>query len=192
MTPMDWSLMITAALSGLAGLGLLFRAWKQPGSRAVLAAGWLALAAACVLAFFGNGDRGVAQLSVIVMAGATAPFAVPLARGIAPPAGAGRARSRPPDPATSRRWGLQILSGIWTFLLTGPVAGAIAMFAAACLFELMRPAQGSPATAGILAIIAAVLLWAVLSVLLLIEPRAGRRSAYAGLALAATAAIAFV
>ena len=84
------------------------------------------------------------------------------------------------------------LSGIWTFLVAGPVAGAIAILASAVLFKLIRPEDGSPATAGVIAIIASVLIWAVLSVLLLIEPRAGRRSAYAGLALAATAAMASI
>ncbi len=192
MSTFEWSLMTGAGLSGLAGLGLLYLSWKQPGRPVQLVSGWALLTVAIVTAFFANGDRGVAQASVVVMAGATALFAIPVFRGLAPPIAAGRARNAPagPEPVT-RPW-LAGLSGVWTFLLTGPVAGGIALFGAAVLFNLLRPAEGNPATAGVIAIIAAVFLWALVSVLLLIEPRPGRRTAWALGALVLTGLLAFL
>ena len=192
MTAIDWSMMIGSGLMCLGGLALLYLSWKAPGRPGLLAAGWALLAGAIVLAFTANADRGVAQASVIAMAGATIFFCVPLLRGIAPPVGNGRPRARGEESGQRGHPVLTGLSGVWTFLVAGPVAGAIAIFASAVLFKLIRPEDGSPATAGVIAIIASVLIWAVLSVLLLIEPRAGRRSAYAGLALAATAAMALI
>ena len=192
MTAADWSSMTGSGLMCLAGLALLFLSWKRPGRPTALTAGWALLAGGMVLAFLANADRGVAQASVIAMAGATMFFCVPLLRGIAPPVGNGRPRERGEESGKRGHPVLTGLSGVWTFLVAGPVAGAIAIFASAVLFKLIRPEDGSPATAGVIAIIASVLIWAALSVLLLIEPRAGRRSAYAGLALAATAAMASI
>jgi hypothetical protein len=192
MTVLDWSLMTAASLMGLAGLACLYASWKQPGRPVLLAGGWALLTAGIVTAFSGNGDRGVAQAVIVVMAAATAVFAVPIFRGLAPPVATGRVRAQARQSAVVARPWLAGLSGLWTFLLTGPVAGGIALLAAAILFEAIRPADGSPATAGAIAIIAAVFLWALVSVLLLIEPRPRRRTLWAGAALAATALLAFI
>ncbi|WP_300395838.1 hypothetical protein [Henriciella sp.] len=191
MTAIDWVMMTVAGLSGLVGLALLYSCWKRPGQPTLLAGGWGLLTVSVLLAFFANGDRGIAQASVILMAGATAVFCIPLLRGIAPPVATRRTRQHTGTPKEGHpiRKGL---SCVWTFLVTGPLAGVIALLASAALFKLIRPTDGNPATAGVIAIIAAVLIWAMVSVLLLIEPRTGRRSAYAGLALAVTAAIAFI
>lgn len=192
MSEFDWSLMIGAALSGLAGLGLLYLSWKTPGRPLLLAGGWALLTVCVVAASFANGDRGFAQASVVVMAAATAIFAIPVFRGLAPPVAEGRARVQPaPQKPLTRPW-VAGLSGIWTFLLTGPVAGGIALFAAAILFERIRPAEGNPATAGVIAIIAAVFLWALVSVLLLIEPRPVRRTVFALGGLVLTSLLAFL
>ncbi|WP_143435305.1 hypothetical protein [Henriciella aquimarina] len=192
MTAFDWSMMTASGLMCLAALALLFLSWKRPGNVKALTGGWALLAGALVLAFFANGDRGVAQASVIAMAGATAFFAMPVLKGLAPPVAGARRRTRNEAEAPAGHPLRTGLLGVWTFLVAAPVAGVIAFLAAAGLFKLIRPAEGSAATAGTIAIIAAVLIWALVSVLLLIEPRAGRRSIYAGVALAATAAMAFI
>lgn len=179
MSTLDWILLTGAGLSGLAGLGLLYFSWKQPGRPVHLIAGWALLTVAIVTALFANGDRGIAQASVIVMAGATTLFAIPVFRGLAPPVALARARAEPVGTVRASRPLRAGLSGLWAFTLTGPVAGGTALFSAAVLFELIRPTEGSPATAGVIAIIAAVFLWAVISVLLLIESRPFRRTLWA-------------
>lgn len=191
MTISDWTLLTSAGLAGLAGLALLYLAWKKPGSPWFVGGGWALLAGSAISACVANGDRGLAQTTVIAIAGATVFFAVPLLGGATPPV-AGQTRRAAREPAPVRRPVRASLAGIWTFLITGPVAGAIALFGSAALFRAIRPESGSPATAGVVSILAAVLIWAALSVVLLIEPRPGRRSAFAGLALAATAALALI
>lgn len=192
MTPTDFNLWIVASLMALAAVGLLYLSWKQSGRPFLLTSGWALAALSCVLSFCANGDRGVAQIVSIAMAAAVAFFAVPLLKGIAPPVSS--ARQRNTQAASSNTSGAWVtgLSGVWTFLITGPVAGAIALLASAGLFKLMRPGEGSPATAGAFAIVTAVLLWAALSVILLMEPRPGRRSIYAGVGLVAASAAAFI
>ena len=68
----------------------------------------------------------------------------------------------------------------------------IALFAAAGLFRVLRPAEGNPATAGVSVIIAAVVLWGLVSTLLLIEARPLRRTIYAMAGIALTSAAAFI
>lgn len=191
MTALDWSLMLAATLMSLGGLALLFLAWKQPGKPGALATGWLLLTGAVISGYLGNGDRGVAQICVIAMMFAFAWFTAPLLRGLTPPRG--HARRQRPEPATAMKHPVAAgLGGVWAFIICGPVAGAIALYGAAVLFKLLRPETGNPATAGIISIIAAVTGWAIVSTLLLIEPRPGRRSAYAGVALAAVMTAALV
>lgn len=193
MTPADWLMITGAAFASLICIALLYAAWKRPGRPIMLLVGWGALLAALVIAFFGNGDRGVSQIVVIAMIGATTVFALPLLKGIAPPVSLQRGRRQSGDGRTPSMNSIKTgLGAFWTFIVSGPLAGFIALFAAAGIFKIVRPDEGSPATAGVIAIISAVVLWALFSVLLLIEPRPGRRSAYAGAALAATAAWAFI
>lgn len=183
--------MIAASLAAVASVGLLYLSWKSPGRPALLLGGWAALVGAFVVAGAMNGDRGVAQISLVIMAAATTIFALPLLKGIVPPQTNGRQRRIEEVRPQTHRWRTG-LSGIWTFIVTGPIAGVIALLASAGFFKLIRPAEGSPATAGAFAIIFAVVVWAALSVVLLIEPRSGRRSIYAGACLAASAALAFI
>ena len=193
MSTFEWSLFLLAAAAGLGGLYLLYTAWKRPGRPFHLAGGWGLLFAATVAGFAVNGDRGLAQVSVIVMVAACIYFALPMLRGVALPVAGVRQRAvvnEPPAMPSNRV--LSGLAGVWTFLLTGPVAGGIALFSVAGLFKLMRAASVSVATAGASAIIASVVIWAVVSVLLLMEPRAGRRSAFAGGALVISLIAAFV
>lgn len=192
MSDLDWALLIAASLLAITSVGLLFSSWKTPGRPLLLLGGWAAMSGALVAAGFANGDRGIAQLSLIVMATATAIFALPLFGGIVPPRTAA-GRQRPQEEALVRHSAWRAgLSGLWTFMLTGPVAGGIALFASAGFFKLVRPTDGSPATVGALAIAFAVVVWAALSAALLIEPRSGRRSIYAGAGLAASVALAFI
>ena len=155
--------------------------------------GWGLLIAALAGGLIANGDRGLAQVSVIVMVAACVYLAVPMMRGLALPVADVRARAGGGDaPVLASNPVLSGLAGIWTFLLTGPVAGGIALFGAAALFKLLQARSGGTATAGAIAIIASVVIWAVVSVLLLMEPRAGRRSVFAGGALAFSLIAAFL
>ena len=189
MNTFEWSLLTAAGVCGLAGFACLHGAWKRPGRPFSVLIGWGLLIAGLAAGLIANGDRGLAQVCVIIMAGAAVFFAIPMARGLAPPVATMRLRE---GPSPAQGAGHPLLSGVWTFLLTGPVAGGIGLFAAAGLFKVMRILSVGIATAGALAIVLAVLVWAIVSVLLLIEPRAGRRSALAGTALAASAALAFI
>ncbi|MGB3626475.1 MAG: hypothetical protein WA989_11620 [Henriciella sp.] len=192
MSMFDLGLMTATSLMALGAVGLLYLCWKRTGRPGLLTVGWALLAMGCILAFLANGDRGVAQVTLVVMAGATMIFAIGLLRGLAPTIPAARER-RDVMGARHRRHRLMTgFSSVWTFLITGPVAGGIALFASAGLFKLLRPEEGNPATAGAIAIIAAVLIWAALSVALLMEPRSGRRSIYAGVALIGALASAFI
>ena len=193
MTAFEWSLLASAGAPSLGGLYALYAAWREPGRPFHVLAGWGLLLAGLGAGLIANGDRGLAQVCVIAMAGACAFFAVPMMRGIAPPVSAQRVREGAADASAARRSPLlAALSGVWTFLLSGPVAGIIALLASAGLFKALRAASVSIATAGASAIIAAVMLWALVSTLLLIEPRAGRRSLYAGAGLVLGFAVAFI
>ena len=193
MTSFGWSLFLLAAAAGLGGLFMLYAAWKRPGRPFHVLGGWGLLIAALAGGLIANGDRGLAQISVIVMVAACVYLAVPMMRGLALPVADVRARAGGGEPtALASNPVLSGLAGVWTFLLTGPVAGGIALFGAAGLFKLLRVVSVGTATAGAIAIIASVVIWAVVSVLLLMEPRAGRRSAFAGSLLAFSLIAAFL
>ncbi|QYJ01147.1 hypothetical protein KUV46_01840 [Thalassovita mediterranea] len=193
MTSFGWSLFLLAAAAGLGGLYMLYAAWKRPGRPFHVLGGWGLLIAALAGGLIANGDRGLAQVSCIVMVAACVYLAVPMMRGLALPVADVRARAGGSEPAVlASNPVLSGLAGIWTFLLTGPVAGGIALFGAAGLFKLLRVLSVGTATAGAIAIITSVVIWAVVSVLLLMEPRAGRRSAFAGSLLALSLIAAFL
>ena len=193
MSTFGWSLFRLAAAAGLGGLYMLYAAWKRPGRPFHVLGGWGLLIAALAGGLIANGDRGLAQVSVIVMVAACVYLAVPMMRGLALPVADVRARAGGGDaPVLASNPVLSGLAGIWTFLLTGPVAGGIALFGAAALFKLLQALSVGTATAGAIAIIASVVIWAVVSVLLLMEPRAGRRSVFAGGALAFSLSAAFL
>lgn len=193
MSTFGWSLFLLAAAAGLGGLYMLYAAWKRPGRPFHVLGGWGLLIAALAGGLIANGDRGLAQVSVIVMVAACVYLAVPMMRGLALPVADVRARAGGGDaPVLASNPVLSGLAGIWTFLLTGPVAGGIALFGAAALFKLLQALSVGTATAGAIAIIASVVIWAVVSVLLLMEPRAGRRSVFAGGALAFSLIAAFL
>ncbi|HIK63507.1 MAG TPA: hypothetical protein EYG02_00580 [Henriciella marina] len=193
MSIFGWSLFLLAAAAGLGGLYMLYAAWKRPGRPFHVLGGWGLLIVALAGGLIANGDRGLAQVSVIVMVAACLYLAVPVMRGLALPVADVRARAGGGDAAAlSSNPVLSGLAGVWTFLLTGPVAGGIALFGAAALFKLLQALSVGTATAGAIAIIASVVILAVVSVLLLMEPRAGRRSVFAGGALAFSLIAAFL
>ena len=173
---------ITAGLSLAAiaaGLFLLFYAWKHRSQPVALGAGWALIAASLIAAFIANADRGVAQIIVIAMCLTGVFLAASLRSGL-PRAdyAAGRNRKADTSPAPSSPV-RKNLARVWTFILTGPVAGIIALFAAATMFCVIHRTPDQVATHGVLAIITAVVLWGVISVLLLMETRPMRRTLFA-------------
>ncbi|MDF1680842.1 hypothetical protein [Ponticaulis sp.] len=173
---------ITAGLSLAAiaaGLFLLFYAWKHRSQPVALGAGWALIAASLIAAFIANADRGVAQIIVIAMCLTGVFFAASLLSSL-PRAdyAAGRNRKADTSPAPSSPV-RKNLARVWTFILTGPVAGIIALFAAATMFRVINRTPDQIATHGVLAIITAVVLWGVISVLLLMETRLMRRTLFA-------------
>ena len=170
---------ITAGLSLAAiatGLFLLFYAWKHRSQPVALGAGWALIAAALIAAFIANADRGVAQIIVIATCLTGVFFAASLLSGL-PRAdyavGRNRKADTSPAPSSPVR---KNLARVWTFILTGPVAGINALFAAATMFRVINRTPDQIATHGVLAIITAVVLWGVISVLLLMETRLMRRT----------------
>ena len=179
---MSETAVITAGLSLAAiaaGLFLLFYAWKHRYQPVALGAGWALIAAALIAAFIANVDRGVAQIIVIAMCLTGVFFAASLLSGL-PRADYAVGRNRKvdtsPAPSSPVR---KNLARVWTFILTGPVAGIIALFAAATMFRVINRTPDQIATHGVLAIITAVVLWGVISVLLLMEARLMRRTLFA-------------
>ena len=85
MTSFGWSLFLLAAAAGLGGLYMLYAAWKRPGRPFHVLGGWGLLIAALAGGLIANGDRGLAQISVIVMVAACIYLAVPMMRGLALP-----------------------------------------------------------------------------------------------------------
>lgn len=173
---------ITAGLSLAAiaaGLFLLFYAWKHRSQPVALGAGWALIAAALIAAFIANADRGVAQIIVIAMCLTGVFFAASLLSGLPRvdyAVGRNRKADTSPAPSSPVR---KNLARVWTFILTGPVAGIIALFAAATMFRVINRTPDQIATHGVLAIITAVVLWGVISVLLLMETRLMRRTLFA-------------
>ena len=192
MTGTEWFLFLAGLVAFAAGLALLYTCWKNRNAPKGLIAGWALIFAACVLTGFGNTDRGIAQGIVVLMLLAGAFFALPLFKGLTAPVPTSE-RKAANQPETTIFARLKIIGGsVWTFILSGPVAGVIAMFGAAVYFRLAKPESASPATAGVTAIMLAVFGWAVISTLLLIEPRPLRRTLYAVAGLLATGVAAFI
>ena len=162
-----------------AGLFLLFYAWKHRSQPVALGAGWALIAAALIAAFIANADRGVAQIIVIAMCLTGVFFAANLLSGLTP-ADYVVERNRKADNSTSPSCPVRKnLARVWTFILTGPVAGIIALFAAATMFRVINRTPDQIATHGVLAIITAVVLWGVISMLLLMEAKLMRRTLFA-------------
>ncbi|MAN46662.1 MAG: hypothetical protein GYB49_10850 [Alphaproteobacteria bacterium] len=180
MTGTGLLLAVSATLLGLAGLALLFKVWRKPGQPVLLASGWALLAVSLLLWFVANHDRGVAQVTSLLMLLVAGAITLPGflgTNGLQSPVRERPAPALAPVSALGRAQ--RVASGIWTFLIAGPIAGLIAFFTAGGLLRLIRPETGNPATAVVSAFIAALVLWALLSTLLLMEKRPLRRSAYA-------------
>ena len=191
MTGSDWIISIIAVASSLCGLASLYFAWKVRGRPDLILIGWGLQAISAVLFILANGDRGFAQGVVIAMSVVTALLCIPLLSGMRDlHDGDVKVRNRAPEASESGV--LSILGNIWTFLVAGPIAGLIALFSGAALFRVMKPADGNPATAAISVIILTVLLWALVSVLLLMESRPLRRTILALGATALTACLSFI
>ena len=92
MGTFEWTLFLLAAVAGLGGLYMLYAAWKRPGRPFHVLGGWGLLLVAVVAGCVANADRGLAQVSVIVMVAACIYFAVPMMRGVALPVADARQR----------------------------------------------------------------------------------------------------
>ncbi len=193
MSTLDWTLAALAVVSSLGGLTLLFFAWQKRQSPALILGGWAFLLVATALATIANGDRGTAQIIVVMMCVVTALLLFPLLRGATGMHSGTKARTRTNATASRERVSAKgLLGNIWTAILAGPVAGLIAIFASAGLFRVIRPEEGNPATSGIIAIILSVFLWALFSVLMLIESSVLQRTLYAVVGTVLTATLSFV
>lgn len=193
MTPVETIWLGTSLVAIAAGLALLYRAWREKSAPVSLITGWGLIILATIFAAFANSDRGIAQIWVIGMVIASVGFTLLAGQGLPPLkfTASDKAISRK-ELAASRHPVLKVVGSIWTLLLSGPIAGIIALLAAAAIFRVVRPETGNPATAGVSTILIAVLLWAFVSTILLIESRPLRRSIYGLAALGLTAAGAFI
>ena len=192
MTGTEWFLFFAGLVAFATGLVLLFTCWKNRNVPRRLIAGWGLIFGACALVGFAKTDRGVAQGLVVLMLLASTLFALPLFRGLTAPVPTSERKPAEKPETTAFSQAKTIGGSVWTFILSGPVAGVIAMFGAAIYFRMAKPESASPATAGVTAIMLAVFGWAVISTLLLIEPRPVRRTLYAVAGLLATSIAAFI
>jgi len=193
MTATDYLLAILAVLGGVSGLALLFTVWRKPGRPGLLALGWALVVASLVVWFMINLDRGVAQIAsllMLVVAGAITVPGLLGTNGLQAPLRERDAPAGAPRSALQRTGG--IASGIWTFLLAGPIAGAISIYAGGAILRATAPDTGSPTNAAVTAFIISLFLWALLSTLLLMEKRKLRRTLYAAAALAVVLCAAFI
>lgn len=180
MSPTDYIFAMIAALAGFAGLAMLYSVWRKPGRPVMLAVGWVLVLSTLVVWFAVNMDRGVAQIaSVLMLIVATAITWPGLlgTNGMHAPV-----RSREPamqNQHTALQRAGAIGSGVWTFLLAGPIAGIISMYAGAAVLRVIVPETGNPANAAISAFLLSLVLWALLSALFLMEARKLRRTLYA-------------
>ena len=178
MTGIAFTLFLIATASSLVGLASLYLAWKTRQRPGLILIGWACLTASAILFTFANGDRGLAQGGVILMSLACLLILAPLLKGVdGMHAYVRKARSETSEEAPLTA--MQVLQNIWTFLVSGPIAGIAALLASAAMFRLLKPETGNPATVGVSAIILAILLWALFSVLMLMEARPIRRTIYA-------------
>jgi hypothetical protein len=185
MSPTDYILAVLAAFGGLAGLALLYAVWRKPGRPSLLALGWGLVLASLVVWFEVNLDRGLAQVTSFLMLVVAATITWPGLRGTNGLQTSVRERE---VPVSTPRSALQrtgdIGSGIWTFLLAGPIMGAISIYAGGALLRVTKPETGSPTNAVVTAFMLSLVLWALLSALVLMEKRKLRRTFYAVAALA--------
>ncbi|MAP95181.1 MAG: hypothetical protein CMK07_09555 [Ponticaulis sp.] len=192
MSGLNWMIFTASLTASAVGLVLLYLAWKRRSGGWLISAGWLALLVSAVTAVLANGDRGFAQIAVVAMLVISLALGARMVSGTPVLDFAKLRRSRSEQTQQTPITALTVLRDIWTFIITGPIAGLIALFGSAALFRVLRPAEGSPATAGVSVIIAAVVLWGLFSTLLLIESRPVRRSLYALAGMALTGAAAFI
>lgn len=191
MSGADWILFFASLSTSVGGLCLIYLSWKLRARPFLMAIGWGCLTLALVLAVFANGDRGFAQLASVAMALVSGFLIWKLSQQKVELNYSETRRTA--DASQDKSNGvLSALSSVWTFIITGPISGAIAFLGAAVIFKLIRPETGSPANAGVAAIIIAILGWGALSTALLIEPRAIRRTLYALGGLLATGLAAFI
>ena len=193
MSHADYILAILASVGGLFGLALLFAVWRKPGRPFLLVLGWALVAASLVVWFVVNFDRGVAQVASLLMLIVAGAITLPGLRGTNGLQAPVRNREVPDRARQSPlRMTADIGSGIWTFLLAGPAAGAISLYAGGALLRLTKPEIGNPTNAVVVAFLVSLSLWAVLSTLVLMEKRKLRRSVYVVVALAAVLCAALI
>jgi hypothetical protein len=184
MTLTDYALAILSACGGLAGLVLLFAVWRKPGRPLLLGLGWALVTASLVIWFLVNLDRGVAQVSSLLMLLVAFAITWPGLKGVNGLQAPVRVRKVALARPSASQLAVRIGSGVWTFLLAGPIAGAIALYAGGALLRATAPDTGNPANAAVSAYIISLFLWALISTLLLMEKHSLRRTLYAGGALA--------
>ena len=191
MNTANWILLLTSLSTSVGGLCLIYLSWKWRNKPVLMAAGWAGLSISLVLAVLANGDRGFAQVASVAMLLVSFFLIWKLSAQPVSLNFAETKRAASIEPTATNSW-IALLSSVWTFLVTGPIAGAIAFLGAAGLFKLIRPEAGNPANAGVIAIIASILAWALVSTILLIESRPIRRTAYAFGGLVLTSLAAFI
>lgn len=182
-------MMVTAGAAATAGGVLLLRAAWGRERRDARANGmaWAVLAAGMLLAAAGNGAWGIAVTSLAAMMMA----AVCLGRAAyASTPGRGTASQRRVHMLPEGREPLHLGRRLLTFLFTVPLAFIAAVLAGLAL----RAAAGAfgwyDADGNVLTLMAVPLIWAILSTILLIEPRRGRQALWLAIpALAGGAAI---
>lgn len=188
---------VAAAFAACVGVVLLYLAWKGRAKPASLVAGWGALFVAVVIASVMRGDRAVAEVLALVASVVVLFLTVPSILGLfgapSPSKGAVKRRaSTAPAPAVRRR-SVAIGAAVWTFMLTGPIAGIAAIYAAAAFYGALRSdAPDVIANVGVLSVVAGLFFWATLTTVLLMEPRLLRRTIYGLGAAGAAVAVAFI
>ena len=195
MGPTDYIFATLAALGGLLGLALLYSVWRKPGRPVMLVVGWALVLSSLLVWFMVNMDRGVAQIASILMlvvAGLITWPGLLGTNGMHAPIRIRTIENTPPQAASIVQKATAVGSGIWTFLLAGPVAGVISFYAGGALLRVTVPETGNPANAAVGAFLFSLVAWALLSTLLLMEQRKLRRTLYALGACAVALAAAFI
>lgn len=158
------ALMWTAAAFAVAGVAVLRVSWgRAKGSTPLNIAGWVALAAALVVADRAAGEWGV-TVAVLVATGAAF---IALAFAAAKPVRKARARTVRTSHQGADEVHSRPRSGLLTFAITGPLALVASMLVALAVRALIVGAGGAEADGNVAVLATVPIVWPILTFALL-------------------------
>lgn len=161
-----------------AGLYLLWLAWKKRGNAKLSWLGWGLLVCALIWwAMIAGNDRGVAISLIVIPLQALGIIGVRVWQGRGQ-VSKNKARKKPLQTNTPNTAWPTYLARTWVAALVGPIAGLVAFVFSLGVHEILLTTHAHPANAFTTAVYTFPIVWAGLSVFLLISKRTIFKTAF--------------